>query len=188
MPYMRRSNIEIKTQCLDPEHTRKVLRENDALLLGIDNQVDTYFQVPKGKLKLRESSLPYEYGLIHYDREIKSGPKISQITVFQTPNDEILKQVLTKSLNILVVVKKRRELYLIDNVKFHLDVVESLGNFLEIEAQDTHGLLGKTTLTKQCHYYLDLLKIKRKDLLVKSYSDLVLQNQKAVKSAKAPKP
>lgn len=98
--------------------------------------------------------------------------------MFKSPQDEVLKQILIDSLEIMVVVKKKRELYTIDNVKFHLDSVDTLGDFLEIEAQDTHGLLDKSTLLKQCRYYMNLLHIKRKDLIAKSYSDLLLQKTK----------
>ena len=57
-----------------------------------------------------------------------------------------LKEVLTKALGVLTVVDKKREIYFIGNVKFHIDTVESLGTFIEIEAQDHDGTIGKDKL------------------------------------------
>lgn len=177
---MKLSNIEIKSSCSDLSKIRELLIENNINFIGEDIQTDTYFKTIKGKLKFREASLPFENGLIHYQRESKSGPKYSQITVFKPSRNEALKQVLIDSLEVISVVKKKRELYMIDNVKFHLDSVENLGDFLEIEAQDTHGLLAKSILLKQCRYYMNLLHIKRKDLIEKSYSDLLQKTKRAV--------
>ena len=55
------------------------------------------------------------------------GPKESNFHLVQIPDARSLKEVLTKSMGIKVVVKKKREIYYIDNVKFHIDEVEGLG-------------------------------------------------------------
>jgi len=73
-----------------------------------------------------------------------------------------------------VVVDKQREIYFIDNVKFHIDRVEELGNFVEIEAIDKSGSLGEEQLQKQCRKYMNLLDIAEGDLVGESYSDLLL--------------
>ena len=86
-----------------------------------------------------------------------------------------MKEILTKALGILVVVDKKREIYFIDNVKFHIDVVEHLGTFVEIEAIDNDGNIGKKKLLEQCQLYLDVFKIPQKDLISVSYSDLLLK-------------
>ena len=174
---MNRENIEIKLICGDFDRVRKILQDSGADFRGVDDQEDTYFEVPKGRLKIREATLPFEDGLIHYQRRNVSGPKYAEITVFQTTDTEGLKQILSNSLNTLVVVRKRRELFTLDNVKFHLDIVEGLGTYLEIEAQDTHGLLGKEALRRQCRYYMTLLEVDEKDLIAESYSDLLLRRQ-----------
>jgi adenylate cyclase class 2 len=83
---------------------------------------------------------------------------------------------LTKSLGILVVVDKQREIYFIDNVKFHIDTVANLGTFMEIEAIDNDGSIGLNKLQEQCNYYMKLLNISEEDLISVSYSDLLLQN------------
>ena len=73
----------------------------------------------------------------------------------------------------LVTVKKRREIYRIGNVKFHVDKVEGLGSFIEIEAIDADGTVGIETLRGQCEKYMQLLGIPEADLVRESYSDLL---------------
>jgi predicted adenylyl cyclase CyaB len=71
------------------------------------------------------------------------------------------------------VVRKKREIYFIRNVKFHIDEVEGLGNFAEIEASDLYADISKEELQKQCNFYLVELKINEEDLISVSYSDLL---------------
>jgi len=73
------------------------------------------------------------------------------------------------------VVKKKREIYFIGNVKFHIDEVESLGNFVEIEASDLYADIAKDELQKQCEFYLKELRIKTEDLVSVSYSDMMFE-------------
>jgi predicted adenylyl cyclase CyaB len=77
------------------------------------------------------------------------------------------------SLGILAVVDKTREIYFVDNVKFHLDNVVGLGTFVEIEAIDKDGSIGNEKLLEQCNFYLNLLNISKDDLVDNSYSDLM---------------
>lgn len=170
---MSHLNVEIKAKCLDQDRIRKILSEHNALAKGIDHQIDTYFSVPNGRLKLREGNI--ENALIHYQRSNQEGPKQSEVTLFQCFDGSTLKTVLSKALFILAVVDKKREIYFIENVKFHLDTVEGLGTFVEIEAIDTDGTLRKDKLHQQCLYYLELFKITEKDLIAESYSDMVMK-------------
>ena len=169
MPHI---NIEIKARTTDQEKIREILKSNNAEFKGVDHQVDTYFKVGSGRLKLREGNI--ENHLIHYERENKSGPKRSSVLLYKYSHDQNLKEILTTSLGILAVVDKKREIYFIDNVKFHLDNVVGLGTFVEIEAIDKDGSIGNEKLLEQCNYYLNLLNISKDDLLENSYSDLIL--------------
>ena len=87
---------------------------------------------------------------------------------------------LLKTLGQLAVVDKKREIYFIENVKFHLDKVVGLGNFVEIEAinsenvDNTEGVLSPEVLHAQCRFYVDLFNIQESDLLTNSYSDMVM--------------
>lgn len=166
-------NIEIKARCKNPDSIRRVLNQHNAIFKGQDNQIDTYFNCSYGRLKLREGNI--EHHLIHYDREENAGPKKSIVTLYRPQPDSTLKEILTKSLGILVVVDKKREIYYIDNVKFHIDRVEGLGSFVEIEAIDSTGDIGEAKLRSQCEKYISLFSIQSSDLIKLSYSDMLLQ-------------
>ena len=170
MPHI---NIEIKARTTDQEKIREILKSNNAEFKGVDHQIDTYFKVGSGRLKLREGNI--ENHLIHYERENKSGPKRSSVLLYKYSPDQNLKEILTNSLGILTVVDKKREIYFIDNVKFHLDSVVGLGTFVEIEAIDKDGSIGNEKLLEQCNYCLNLLNVSKDDLLENSYSDLMLR-------------
>ncbi len=172
---MQRLNVEIKARSEDPEEIRQLLDQQQAEFLGTDRQTDTYFKTTKGRLKLREGNI--ENALIHYYRSNQAGPKRSDISMYKSAQSAELKEVLAQALEVLAVVTKRRSIYFIENVKFHVDEIEELGNFVEIEAIDSDGSIGEEQLRKQCQYYLDLFKIRAEDLIDVSYSDMVLAGQ-----------
>ncbi len=179
MPHV---NIEIKARCDDPAAVRTTLLRMGARMLGPDRQIDTYFRVPHGRLKLREGLI--ENNLIFYAREDTQGPKRSDVILYGTRPSSDLKALLTAALGTLVAVEKRREIYFvavaglgldgIENVKIHLDSVDGLGSFVEIEAIDLDGTIGPERLRAQCEYLIDRLGIRAADLLADSYSDLIL--------------
>ncbi len=170
---MSHINIEIKAKCTNQDTIRNILKERKAKFSGTDHQVDTYFKAKTGRLKLREGNI--ENYLIFYEREDSSGPKQSKVILFKSEPNSPLKEILSKSIGVLVVVDKSREIYWIDNVKFHLDTVQNLGTFMEIEAIDLKGDIGKEKLQKQCQFYLDLFGIAKENLISASYSDLLLK-------------
>lgn len=166
-------NIEIKAHCANPDAIRKILLENNATFKGEDHQIDTYFTVPSGRLKLREGNI--ENTLIFYDRIEAKGIKKSIVELFHPSNDvDSLKKVLLKSLPTKVVVDKKREIYFIDNVKFHIDNVKGLGSFMEIEAISQGDQFTEEYLNKQCQQYINLLKVGKDDFIDQSYSDLLI--------------
>ena len=124
---------------------------------------------------MREGNI--ENFLVYYERSNQKGPKQSHVTLFKSNPKSTLKAILTKSLGVLVVVDKKREIYFIDNVKFHIDLVDNLGTFVEIEAIDFDGKIGKDKLHEQCSKYLKAMNIAGNDLLSVSYSDLLVQKQ-----------
>ena len=174
--------VEIKAYCNDPLSIETILKAHNADFKGIDHQRDTYFRVPKGRLKLREGNI--ENTLIHYNRPNQSGPKQSDVTLFRTPADAAaLKKILTDSVGVLAVVDKKRQIYFIDNVKFHIDEVQGLGSFVEIEAIDsenTKAVLSAEALHQQCRFYIELFNIQESDLLTSSYSDMILGLQETL--------
>lgn len=171
---MSHKNIEIKARCNDASFIRQYLLNHEADFKGTDEQTDTYFNVPNGRLKLRQGNI--ENSLIFYDRENVAGPKMSKVNLFQVPqNSDLLKQILVNANGIKVAVKKKREIYFIENVKFHIDEVEGLGSFVEIEAIDKDGSIGLEKITQQCNYYLQQFGINEEHLLTHSYSDLLMK-------------
>lgn len=169
---MHRLNVEIKAHCADLRPIRRALRHQGARFAGEDHQVDTYFRTPRGRLKLREGQI--ERALIFYHRKDQPGPKTSEVTLEPVAPESALKALLTEALGIRVVVDKRREIYFLGNVKFHLDRIEALGTFVEIEAIDAGGTLGEAKLREQCAHYLALFDLPDEALVSGSYSDLLL--------------
>ncbi len=166
-------NVEIKARCRDPELLLGRLRELGATQQGVDHQVDTYLPSATGRLKLRQGLI--ENYLIHYVRPDQPGPKGSLVTLHPVKPEESaqLRDLLAAALGVSVVVDKHRHILWIDNVKFHVDSVQGLGSFLEIEAIDTTGTVGRQRLLEQCHRYIALLSIETMDLEPRSYSDLL---------------
>lgn len=172
---MAHLNVEIKARHPDPGRVREALRARGADFRGLDHQIDTYFKCARGRLKLREGNI--ENSLIQYDRPNVAGPKDAQVELLRLEKGatlESLKAILMKSQEVLVAVDKRREIYFIGNVKFHIDEVEGLGSFVEIEAIDAEGTIGRDRLLAQCEEYIALFGLRAGDMVTHSYSDLLM--------------
>jgi adenylate cyclase class 2 len=165
-------NVEIKTVCRNAEFIRKWLIDNKAEFRGTDHQTDTYFNTINGRLKLREGNI--ENNLIFYERQDQEGPKNSNFSLVKISDAKGLKEILSRSLGVKIIVQKKREIYFIDNVKFHIDEVPGLGCFVEIEAGNVHADISEEKLRQQCDHYLKEFEIKEEDLVAVSYSDMIL--------------
>lgn len=172
---MKHTNYEIKakTTIQKQEEIRDYLIKNDAKFIGIDHQIDTYFKVPEGRLKIRKGNI--ENTLIYYERDDGLDSKKSEILLIDLNKADYLEKITRKTHEILVEVEKQREIYFIDNVKFHLDNVVNLGKFMEIEAISENSFLSIEEIKRQCNFYKDLFRIEEKDLINYSYSDLLLK-------------
>lgn len=113
-------NIENKARCHDHAFIRQRLSELNAEFRGIDRQADTYYKVRNGRLKLRQGNI--ENALIYYQRENAAGPKNSQLLLYKTGDSAVLRAILGKTLEELVVVEKEREIYFIGKVNPHARV------------------------------------------------------------------
>ena len=169
-------NREFKARCADPERIRALLSERGARYEGCDHQVDTYFRGVRGRLKLREGSI--EHALIHYQRPDDASAKTSQVILYQPQPDPALKEALTAALGVLVVVDKQRHIYFEDNVKIHVDDVQDLGSFLEVEAIQADASTTEARLQQQCDAYAALLGVAHDDYLSTSYSDMLLDEMR----------
>lgn len=165
--------VEIKAHTTQASQIRAFLKANAADFKGVDHQTDTYFKVNQGRLKLREGNI--ENHLIQYNRPNQAEAKTSEVLLYKSNPESNLKSILINSLGVLVVVKKKREIYFIDNVKFHIDEVEQLGHFVEIEAIGIKGENNESDLRQQCLSYQQALGIQSEDLVEISYSDMLLQ-------------
>ncbi len=125
-------NIEIKARVADPA------RMLDAILKVADRgptvfaQDDTFFACPNGRLKLRTFA-EGEGQLIFYRRDDVGGPKLSEFFITATAEPDALRGLLSLAYGVVGRVKKTRTLCFAGATRIHLDDVEGLGHFLELE-------------------------------------------------------
>jgi len=126
------TNIEIKARLADlPKTTALVVPLSDTPPQTL-HQRDTFFRCPHGRLKLREITRGHAE-LISYTRPDSAAAKSSDYEITPVAEPELLKAVLTRALGVTQTVVKTRVLYLIGQTRVHLDSVEGLGDFLELE-------------------------------------------------------
>ncbi len=171
-------NIEIKARIDDAGKIHRILLSEGAEYKGKDHQIDTYFNVKNGRMKIREGTI--ENCIVHYNRQDDDGPKRCEYSIIKyeatDKNLSGLKKILTDAVGIFIIVEKERHIYFIDNVKFHLDNVAGLGSFFEIEVIND----GTSTEFEQrtiCKSYLDRLGITISSYIKCSYSDMISANE-----------
>ena len=165
-------NIEIKARIENPSQIRDKIKSLDHKSVGLDHQIDTYFNTFNGRFKLRESSLSGPY-LIFYIRENLSGPKSSIYQKLPVEDADGLKDLLEKMQGIHTIVEKKREIYLYENVRIHLDDVLNLGSFLEFEAVMDEKYNNRETELKKVEYLMKTLGITDDNLISESYENLI---------------
>lgn len=164
-------NVELKARLADLESARRIATRIATRRVGVQHQVDTYFHCRHGRLKLRQIN-GLSAQLISYARPDQEAPKTSDYLLVPIANPETLKAALTAALGIRVVVDKQREVFLVDNVRIHLDEVRGLGQFLEFEAVLGPGIdvsMGQDQLV----YLAEKFAITPPDLVAGSYADLL---------------
>ncbi len=139
-------NREIKAYCPDFAPVRQQLQEAGATFVEVKEQVDYYYRLPAAKddtvtprLKLRVEGESKE--LIFYRDQFEAGSRVTEFQIWSNPDPQFL-DVLEVALGLRVIVRKQRELWLNDNIKYNLDTVESVGQILEVEIQneDDHDI------------------------------------------------
>jgi len=165
-------NIEIKVRVDGHERLRAIAAELGARSAGTIHQIDRYYALGGARRqKLREiDGSTFEW--IDYDRPEGEGVRSSDYSVVSYAAGECrLNEILREKP--LVVVEKRRELWLLDNVRIHLDEVRGVGTFLELEA-----VVDQQHDDERCRAGLDRLLdafgVERAALVRASYSDLLL--------------
>ena len=140
--------------------------------VGLDEQRDTYFAVPRGRLKLRESSLSGAQ-LIPYLRPDGGGARRSDYRVIPVPDAAGMRRLLSELLGVHRVVRKRREVLLWRNVRIHLDRVEALGSFLELEAVFDGSAESERAQHEACAHVLRELGLSHEPGIPGSYESLL---------------
>ncbi|MGH7179088.1 MAG: class IV adenylate cyclase [Tepidisphaeraceae bacterium] len=167
-----RQNLELKARCSNPSAVREALGALGASPSGAFSQIDTYFRVPRGRLKLREcDSAPAV--LIYYERADDSRIRPSVYWLTQIPEPDALLGTLATALGTIAVVRKRRELWMWHNVRIHIDKVEDLGDFLEFEAVlsvDEPAEVSRPRVER----LIATLGVTEDQRINRSYSDLLL--------------
>jgi len=163
-------NLEAKFKLFDLAKARKQAEALKYEFKGVLVQRDTFFRVNQGKLKLREE----ESGacLIFYGREDVKGLKLSNYEIVAVPEPEKMREMMTRALGVLAVVKKTRTVLMRDNVRLHLDSIDGLGDFGEIEAVLEEGTSQETSRAA-VEQLLSAFDISRRKLIDASYYEML---------------
>jgi len=165
-------NVEIKARVDDLD----ALEKEAAALADSGPEVilqdDTFFRSPRGRLKLRVFAQGHGE-LIAYQRMDTAGPGLSTYAITPVSDAQGMGAVLNASVGMYGRVRKERRLYLAGPTRIHLDRVESLGDFMELEVVLTEGQrpaegqsIAEDLMTR--------LGVQKRDLIIGSYLDLLL--------------
>jgi homotetrameric cytidine deaminase len=166
-----RRNVELKAIDPDPEGTRTRALAAGAEDRGVLNQRDTYFAVPRGRLKLREEE-PGGGTLIAYERPDAAAERVSDYRLVPVPDPAAVRAALAAACGVRAEVVKRRHLLLWETVRIHLDDVDRLGRFVELEAVAAPGSDLERERDRVAHLRA-ALGIPDDALLEGSYADAV---------------
>jgi predicted adenylyl cyclase CyaB len=167
----RGRNIEIKARVLDLEALGQAAEALPAREVGVLHQVDTYFHVPHGRLKLREIA-GEATELIFYDRADQGEAKRSDYWIAPVADAAAMKALLAAGLGVRARVEKRRRLFLFRHTRIHLDTVAELGDFLELET--VLDGISEDAGRAECAEVMHALGIRDEDLCPGSYADMVV--------------
>jgi adenylate cyclase class IV len=162
-------NVELKAELRDIALARAICRSIGASFILDFDQTDTYYRIPHGRLKRRETQgEPVE--VVFYERPNRASPKLSQFTIFT--EEQATERFGREPLPVWMIVRKHRELWMQGAVRIHLDTVARLGTFLEFEA-----LVSKGNNLAQAHDAIASLRTHFRpamgELIDCSYSDLL---------------
>ncbi len=164
-------NIEFKAIDPDPARSAKACAALGAVDEGWLRQTDTYFEVRQGYLKLREEN--DHAWLIYYERPVQAVARESRYMLVDVSEPKAMKDALAAALGVRIAVEKTRHLFLIGNVRIHLDQVVGLGEFIEVEAVAESG----SDLTSERRFVGELqsaLGITREQIVEWGYAERLL--------------
>jgi predicted adenylyl cyclase CyaB len=164
-------NVEIKARVHDPAqlYARAQAISDDGPVQVV--QDDTFFDCPNGRLKLRAFS-ESEGELIFYRRHDSLGPKESQYIITPTASPSKLRETLALALGERGRVRKKRTIFHVGNTRVHLDDVEGLGHFMELEVVlSASETVAEGVAIARC--LMEQLGISEDDLVDRAYVDLL---------------
>jgi predicted adenylyl cyclase CyaB len=164
-------NIEIKAVLRDRARAKAWALERAGSGPEVLEQEDIFFNCEGARLKLRILG-PTRGELIRYERTDAAEVRLSRYEIARTEDPQVLREILTKALGVVGVVKKTRLLYLVGQTRVHLDCVEGLGDFLELEVvlrPDQSEEDGKAIAEGM----LADLGLGRNDCLAEAYVDML---------------
>ncbi len=165
--------VELKAELTSLKAIRNKLVQSAAERIGIFHQIDTYYEVPKGRLKLREVTGKKDAELIYYERENIAEPKITYAFILAIQEPKALKRILNQIMHISAVVDKTREIYFYQGVQIHLDNVKGLGSFIEFERVTTASPEQQKKDLLLLNSLGEKLEINTQNIKKFSYSDLI---------------
>jgi homotetrameric cytidine deaminase len=163
-------NVELKSRDPDPARTLELALKLGAVDEGEIAQRDTYFGGARARVKLREQT-PGDDELIAYRRSDDTKERVSEYLRVAVPDAATLKEALDAAYGTTVVVAKKRRLLLWENVRIHLDEVEGLGSYMELEGLVDGDDDGPAR--ERVERLRSELEIDDANLVAGSYSDLL---------------
>lgn len=163
-------NVEIKVRLEDAIGMRVRVREIADAGPELIVQDDTFFHSPEGRLKLRVFA-DGSGELIYYQRADTTGPKESFYLLAAADDPDALRNVLAHAYGVIGRVRKVRTLFLSGRTRLHLDSVEGLGEFLELEVVLNDGETVGTG-KEEAHRLLERLGVNTEQLVEGAYMDL----------------
>ena len=166
------ANVEIKARIPSVDALLPLAQAlSDDKHLQRIHQDDSFFDVPHGRLKLRVFG-DGSGELIHYLRPDATGPKLSDYVLVPVPEPDSLREALARACGLLGRVRKHRILALVGPTRIHLDQVEGLGDFLELEVTLQSGQT-EAEGTAIAQALMARLGVQPEQLLQGAYLDLL---------------
>lgn len=166
-------NLELKVKCKDHRAALYAVKMLDAKYEGILKQRDVYFNLSPGRLKLRTINAD-EHQLIFYKRSNRASAKFSNYYISKITHPKRARMLLKEIFGIKIIVNKLRKLYIWQNVRIHLDSVNSLGKFIEFEIV-CKSLKDEKGSFEKMKYLKNIFNISNNDILRSSYSDMLIR-------------
>ena len=168
------TNVEIKARVKNPARLHRLVRKCSETPGEVILQEDIFFRTARGRLKLRTFPAGHSE-LIYYERQNTPGPKRSKYLISRCSDPASMRILLATALGIRGIVRNRRLLYRIDNTRIHVDDVEGLGPFVEVEVvlKERQSVADGEVVANEI---MTKLGIPKADLVEEAYIDLLEPN------------